>query len=119
MSNLAHKIQQQQKQPIQQRHKKRIVVKREPRISLAERCLALLFVGFVIWGGIEIVANNARIYSVNVETQKLESSIKEQQKLNDDLYVQVQELSSYERIWTMAQQLGLQLNENNVKVVQD
>ncbi|WP_316252525.1 hypothetical protein [Bacillus aquiflavi] len=29
------------------------------------------------------------------------------------------ELSTYERIWEKAQKLGLKLNENNVKVVQD
>ena len=40
-------------------------------------------------------------------------------KKNNDLNVQVSELSSYERIWAKASELGLTLVDNNVKVVQD
>ena len=43
----------------------------------------------------------------------------EQQKVNSDLEVQVSELSTYERIWEKAKQLGLTLNEDNVKGVEN
>ena len=38
-------------------------------------------------------------------------------KNNTDLSVQVSELSTYDRIWKKAEELGLKLNEQNVKVV--
>ena len=40
-------------------------------------------------------------------------------KQNNELKLQVTELSAYDRIWTKAKELGLKLNENNVKVVND
>ena len=51
--------------------------------------------------------------------QQFQTSIEEQEKRNRDLYVQAKELSTYERILAKAKELGLTLNENNVKVVQD
>lgn len=119
MSNLAVKIQEQQKRTSQQDPRKAVLTRRKARISMGEKCLAVVFAGAVLFCGVKIVSNNASLYDVNVEIQKLEASIQEQSKKNEDLQVQVKELSTYERIWAKAQQLGLKLNEKNVKSVQD
>ncbi|RUQ30620.1 cell division protein FtsL [Peribacillus cavernae] len=69
--------------------------------------------------GVKIVSNQSNIYQTNKDIQQVEASITEQVKVNNDLKVQVGELSTYERIWKKAAELGLMLNENNVKVVQE
>ena len=73
----------------------------------------------VCFGSVHIISNQASIYQVNKEIQDTKVTIQEQEKVNSDLTIQVNELSQYERIRDKAQELGLTLNENNVKVVQD
>lgn len=89
------------------------------RPSLAEKLLFMLFFLFVFYAAVHIVSNQVRIYELNKGVQKLEASIDEQKKENNDLYVEVQRLSAYERILQKAKELGLSLNENHVKVVQE
>ncbi|PLR77490.1 cell division protein FtsL [Bacillus sp. V3-13] len=117
MSNLARKLQQEQ----QQRHvevPKKASVKR-PWLTPGEKFLGIVFAAVISMGAIHIVSSQAAIYEVNKDIQVLESSIQEQQKVNGDLENQVEELSTSERIRAEAEKLGLKLNENNVKVVQD
>ena len=59
------------------------------------------------------------IYQVNKEIQDTKVTIQEQEKSNSDLTIQVSELSQYERIREKAQKLGLTLNDQNIKVVQE
>lgn len=89
------------------------------RLSLAEKMLFVLFGLFIFYAAVHIVSNQVRIYELNKGVQKLETSIDEQKKENNDLYVEVQRLSAYERILQKAKELGLSLNENHVKVVQE
>lgn len=116
MSNLAQRLDRRQKQSVQ--IKTTTVVKRQ-RLSFGEKILGLLFCAIVLFVATKIVTYQASIYEVNKEIQQLEVSIQEKQKENGDLAIQVSELSTYERIWEKAVQLGLMLNENNVKVVQE
>lgn len=116
MSNLAHRLEKQQQQSV--RVKTKTVIKKR-RIAFGEKILAILFCAVVFILGTKIVSYQASIYEVNKEIQQLEAAIQEKQKENGDLLIQVSELSTYERIWEKAVQLGLMLNENNVKVVQE
>ena len=52
-----------------------------------------------------------------MEIDTLEEQVVAVSNENVGLKVQVGELSTYERIWQKAQELGLTLNEKNVKVV--
>ncbi|MFE8695284.1 cell division protein FtsL [Cytobacillus sp. FJAT-53684] len=121
MSNLARKLQQeqhheQQKQMV--KAPKKVKVK-SPWLSPGEKVLGIIFTGIVCFGAVQIISNQASIYGINAEIQDTKRTIQEQQKVIGDLEMQVGELSTYERIWEKAQKLGLKLNENNVKVVQD
>ncbi|MDX8359993.1 MULTISPECIES: cell division protein FtsL [Bacillaceae] len=117
MSNLAHRVQEQRQHEV--KHKRKLVKKKSAKISLGEKCILLMFATAILVGGITIISNTASIYALNKEIQQTETSIAEQGRVNTDLQVEIQELSTYERIWQKAQELGLQLNEKNVKVVQD
>ncbi|MGE6378236.1 cell division protein FtsL [Peribacillus muralis] len=120
MSSIAKKIQEQQyedqKQQQQQAHQ--TVVIRKAKISIGEVFLLCALAIMVAFMGVKIVSNQAAIYETNKEIQLVESEIAEQGKVNDDLKVQVAELSTYERIWEKAAALGFKLNKNNVKGVQ-
>ncbi|BBW96801.1 hypothetical protein GsuE55_16340 [Geobacillus subterraneus] len=93
--------------------------KRRFRLSLAEKLLFVSFFLFVVYAAVHIVANQVRLYELNRHVQQLEATIGEQKKANNDLYVEVQRLSAYERILQKAKELGLSLDENRVKVVQE
>ncbi|MBW7650181.1 cell division protein FtsL [Anoxybacillus sp. ST4] len=113
---IQQKVQQQQQQ-VQRTPKKK--QKRGVRFTLGEKIVLVAFVAFALYSSVTIVSNQFTMYHVNKEVQQLQATIQEQEKRNLDLYVQVQELSTYERILAKAKELGLTLNENNIKVVQD
>ncbi|AIE59554.1 cell division protein FtsL [Bacillus methanolicus] len=117
MGNLARKLQQEQQNRTSQAPKKAKVKK--IRVSPGEILLGVVFTAAVCFGAVQIVSNQAAIYEINKDVQMAEKNIQEQKKVNSDLEMQVKELSTYDRILKKAKELGLQLNEDNVKVVQD
>ncbi|MFE8703635.1 cell division protein FtsL [Cytobacillus sp. FJAT-54145] len=118
MSNLARKLQQEQRQQQVVQSPSKVKVKNS-WLSPGEKILGLTFCAVMCFGAVNIVSNQAAIYEVNRDIQETKMSINEQAKANNDLEMQVSELKTYERIWAKAKELGLKLNENNVKVVQD
>jgi len=118
MSNLARKfLQQQQVEGTVQ--EQNIVKTKKHWLTPGEKIIGIVFTGVICFGAVQLISNQAEIYQVNKGIQEIQTSIKEQEKVNKDLEVQVSELSRYERIWEKAKQMGLVLNENNVKVVQE
>ncbi|HJV17818.1 MAG TPA: cell division protein FtsL [Bacillales bacterium] len=121
MGNLARNLQQQQQHVRHEDVQKQYKVEKKNIFWLTpgEKVLGLAFAGMVCFGAIHIISTQSEIYQVNKQIQVVQFSIKEQQKVNSDLNVQVSELSTYERILDKAKKMGLVLNENNVKVVQE
>lgn len=121
MSNLAYKpkkqYEQQQQLNMQPKEKPKKASK-GARITLGEKILAVFV--FLIFGmlAIKIIATQATIYEMNKGIQDLETTINKQKTVNDDLNVKVKELSNPERLLKKAEGLGLDLKENNVKVVE-
>lgn len=116
MSNLARKIQQEQRSKTL--HETRPKREKRFRITLGEKILGGIFCIALCFLGIQIIGNQVAIYELNKDIQKTSASISDQKLVNDDLQAQVDKLSSYDRILKKAKELGLKLNENNVKVVQ-
>lgn len=87
------------------------------RISKGEKMLAALFVAVCAVLMVFIVQTQTEVRAVDVQIQQMDRQIDTVNRENTDLEIQVAELSSYERIWLKAKELGLTLNENNVKVV--
>ena len=117
MANIARQLRQEQQEQTIVAPKKRI--KRKGRISPGEKILGITFGALVCFGSVHIISNQASIYQVNKEIQDTKVTVQEQEKSNSDLTIQVNELSQYERIRDKAQKLGLTLNDQNIKVVQD
>lgn len=118
MANLARQLRHEQEQ--QQTVKApRKIFKHKSGLSTGEKILGLMFGALVCIGSIHIISNQSAIYEINKEIQDTEVAIQTQEKSNSDLSIQVSELSQYDRIKEKARELGLELNEQNVKVVQD
>ena len=117
MSNLARKIQQQQQQEKETIQNTSTVTIKKYWLSPGEKVIGLLFAGMVCFGAVHIIANQSQIYQVNKGVQETTTSIEEQKKVINDLKVQVSDLSQYSRIEAKAKEMGLKLNQNNVKVV--
>ena len=94
------------------------VVKKK-KISLGEKILYIALALVLTVLSVNIISNQYSLYTLNKDISQTERAIEEMTKKNNDLNVQVSELSSYERIWAKASELGLTLVDNNVKVVQD
>jgi cell division protein FtsL len=122
VGNLARKYQHQQEKHFeQQKHGQVLQPKKEKRFSITpgEKGLGLIFGAMLCFGAFHMISAQASIYEVNKDIVSMEKTMGEQKKVNNDLKMQVSELSTYERIWEKARDLGLKLNENNVKVVRD
>jgi cell division protein FtsL len=119
VGNLARKFQ--QEKHYEQQKSGQVLTKKEKRIWVTpgEKGLGLIFGAMVCFGAYHMISAQASIYEVKKDIVTMEKTIGEQKKVNNDLKMQVSELSTYERIWEKARDLGLKLNENNVKVVRD
>jgi cell division protein FtsL len=120
MANLARQLRQEQQEQIiktPKAPKKKLIQK--SWLSPGEKILGITFGALVCFGSIHIISNQASIYQLNKDIQDTQVVIQEQQKSNSDLSIQVNELSQYDRIRDKAKELGLELKDQNVKVVQD
>ena len=97
----------------------RRIFKQRKGLSPGEKIIGIVFGVLVCIGSIQIISNQSAIYGINKDIQDIEVAIGTQQKSNSDLSIQVSELSQYDRIKEKAKALGLQLNDQNVKVVQE
>ncbi|QHJ70881.1 cell division protein FtsL [Planococcus halotolerans] len=92
-------------------------VRKKGLITKGEKVLYLSFLAVFVLCALLVLQNQATIQATTHEIQTIENDISEIQKQNTDLTVQVSELSTYERVWAKAKELGLKLDERNVKVV--
>lgn len=86
-------------------------------ISTGEKVLYVLFSAILVLFSTLILHTQAQINDANIEVDTTSRQITELGKQNNELAIQVKEKSTYEVIWEKAKELGLNLNENNVKVV--
>ncbi len=119
LSMLARKIATENQQNQQPQTTVTTVVIHKGKVTLGEKILYVAFALFLAFLSVTIITNQYQIYTLNKDIRQAETAIKEQQVINNDLNAEVSELSRYERIWERASQLGLTLDENNVKVVQE
>ncbi|CAM4042929.1 cell division protein FtsL [Lederbergia lenta] len=118
MSNLARKNSQQMYESTEHVKIQTKKVQRHAKITPGEKILAVFLVAMVAFMAVKIISAQASIYEVNKEIEDTKTAIHEQQKINSDLEDQISDLSKYDRVRKIAQEQGLDLKENNVKVVE-
>ena len=104
----------------QQQEQRQPVVRKKPKLKLfsaREKFLFVIFTVIVAFFAVSILHTQGEIQTLSMEIQSIERDIAEVNNNNTDLKVQVSERSTHQRIWEKAKELGLTLNEKNVKVV--
>lgn len=117
MSNVAYKSNLEPKRVHREVEQPKKEILKRGRITLGEKLIALIAVFAIAIFAISIISVQTSIYSVNKSIEASEEKLLSQQKTNDDLKVQVNDLGRYERILKLAKEKGLSLNGDNVKVV--
>lgn len=85
--------------------------------SPGEKILLVAFTAILVLFASMILHTESNLNGLNREVQVLGIEITEMKKQNTELSNHVKEKSTYEVVWEKAKELGLNLNENNVKVV--
>jgi len=101
----------------EQPHVQKQAKKRNNLISRGEKILLVGLLAVVTVLSLMIIQTEAAVRATTTDISLMEKEIDSTVKKNTDLTVQVSELSTYDRIWKKAEELGLKLNEQNVKVV--
>ncbi len=116
MSNLAEKLHHQHevKQSVQPQPSIRPVTKKA-RLSLGEKVLWSLFGVFIFASSISLISTKVELYQVNSDNAELSSEVESLQRTTSELQVEVDSLSTYERIAEIARENGLTINEENVQ----
>lgn len=97
-------------QPHREKSVKKILTK-------GEKILFIGLLSVVTILALMVIQTQAAVRTTNSDIQLIEKQIDKTSKENTDLSIQVSELSTYKRIWKKAEELGLKLNEQSVKVV--
>ena len=92
-------------------------VKKRKIITKQEKFVYLAFIVVVAIMAVMILHKQGDIQTTTINIQKVETSITDVSRQNQDLKVQVSEKSTFERIMAKAKEKGLTLDGNNVKVV--
>lgn len=116
MGNLAHQTRKRQhQQPVR---KTSTVIVERGKITKGEVALLFILTTIFFMASILVISNYASINSVNRDIHAYQTEIDAKVKENEDLQLQVTELSEPDRIFNIAKnKLGLELNEKNVKVI--
>lgn len=85
--------------------------------STGEKFLFVIFASLLALFSSVLLQKEGQLNDLNREIQTIGSQIEQTTKQNTELSVQVREQSSYDVIWERAKELGLNLNDQNVKVV--
>lgn len=120
MDNLARKIQRQERLTTQTQQQQRVATQgqRRPRITLGEKVLFTGFVMALLVAGIILINNYASIYTLDHNIQSMEKDMEMTAKEIEELELKVSELRAPERIMDIAKnELGMSLNEKNIKVI--
>ena len=86
-------------------------------LSKGEKTLLIVILSVVTILAVMNIQVQSEVRLTSTDTYGLEKQIDATLKENTDLSIQVSELSTYESIWEKAEELGLKLNEQNIKVV--
>ncbi|GGI14434.1 cell division protein FtsL [Gottfriedia solisilvae] len=117
MSNLARKLQQKQVTDSQLRPsiKKKARTKKLSKVTPIEKFLYVSFIFACFFIGTKIVKTQAAIFDTNIKIQQVKNEVAKEKQHNSELKMKIDELSTYDRIWQKAKELGLKIDSNNVK----
>jgi cell division protein FtsL len=115
MSNLARKLNQKQVTDAHHRPSPKKKEKKLSKITPLEKVLYVSFIFACFFIGTKIIKTQAAIFDTNIKIQNVKNEVAKEKQHNSELKMKIDELSTYERIWQKAKDLGLNIDSNNVK----
>lgn len=88
-------------------------------IPLSDKILLVIILFITAMIPISSVYMKAVLSETNIELENLKINIEKQEKTNEALKMQINELASLDKIQQVANENGLSYNNDNVKVVED
>ncbi len=92
------------------------MVKRKKGLISEKFILFLILIALVAIPLIRVVTM-ARLSETNIEVEKLQNSISEQESINESITMQINELASLDKIREYAKEAGLSYENNNIKTI--
>ncbi len=97
--------------------KKKVKKTKVVGISRIEKVVYISLITMIALISIYMLSLKMDAYNNKTQIAELDSKIEQQQTTNSDLKTESMKQSSYERIYEKAEDYGLKLNNDNVKVV--
>lgn len=97
--------------------KKKVKKAKVVGISRIEKVVYISLITLIALVSIYMLSLKMDAYNNKTQIAELDSKIEQQQTTNSDLKTESMKQSSYERIYEKAEDYGLKLNNDNVKVV--
>ena len=91
---------------------------RRNKRSKFENTITFISSIIVIFLFISLLFFKSQLSSLNIEVEKIKKSITKQEKVNESLTMKVNELVSLENMQLVANNAGLEYNNNNIIVIQ-
>ena len=91
--------------------------KKQKFLSALERVMYKLCIVIIILLIVSIVFSETTLAQINIEVQKLEKAVLDQQKTNDSLEMKIDEMTSLDNINEISNKYGLTYNSDNIKTI--
>jgi len=87
------------------------------KTSKAERFLYQMLILITLVLVVGTVFGQASLSKVNLEVEKLKMELTKQEDTNESLVMKINEMASLENIQTIAEDMGLAYNNDNIKII--
>ena len=94
-------------------------MKKKIKIVRAEKLLYGLIGLLLVGSPVITVMSKAILSETNIEVEQLKNKINTQEKTNESLSMQIDELASLDKIQKVAYEKGLTYNNDNIKVISE
>ena len=92
--------------------------KKQKFFCALERFMYKLCIVVIILLIVSIVFSETTLAQLNIEVQKQEKEVTEQQKINDSLEMKIDEMTSLDNINQISEDYGLSYNSDNIKTIE-
>ena len=79
-----------------------------------DKRLFILIVLVLVFSPLLQVITRAKLSEINIDVEKIKTNIEKQEKLNESINVQINELASLDKIREIADKNGLSYKNNNI-----
>lgn len=84
-----------------------------------EKFLYIMIVTLVVANFLGVAFSSALLSKTNIELESIKSKIQKQENLNESLSMKINELSSFDKVETVASSYGLGYNNSNIRIIDE